>query len=204
MEPIQTIDLTEDRVWREDEIMTNEFGDLEEAYKLEADIKILKKRINALEERRSEVIETAIEAGNLSQEDAMGNRYELKDKGRTVRTLDVNRLWENHPDAFREIVKNAQWKVDPFEAMEALTEAEILECSVFSPEVMGQKFPDIFMRIAKPSGGSALVGDAQKVLGEQQIDACSEVKSYPRWVLEYVLKERESLGKKARTVKEVQ
>jgi len=204
MEPIQTIDLTEDRVWREDEIMTNEFGDLEEAYQIEGDIKTLKKRLKALEERRAEIIGDAIEAGNLVQEDALGNRYELKDKGRTVRTLDVNLLWQNHPDAFREIVKNARWSVDPFTAMESLTEAEIVECSVFSPEVMGQKFPEIFERIATPCGGSALVGDAKGYLGETQIDACSTVKVSPAWKLEYVLGECAGLGKKARAAKGVQ
>jgi len=204
MEPIQTLDLTDRLVFTSTDEVLPDGGDLEEAYQIERDIKTLKGRIKSLEERRAEIIDDAIESGNLVQEDALGNRYELKDKGRTVRTLDINLLWQNHPDAFREIVKNARWEVNPFEAMESLTEAEIVACSVFSPEVMRQKFPEIFERIATPCGGSALVGDAKGYLGEKQIDACSTVKVSPAWKLEYVLGESAGLGKKARAAKGVQ
>lgn len=174
---------------------------LARAYQIEKELKSLKNQMKDLESERAGIIEGAIKANELSQDDEMGNCYELKDKGRSVRTLDLDLLWKNHPDAFRQIVKNAEWKVDPFAAMEALTEAEIESCKVFSPITMGILYPDAFNKIATPKGGSALVGDAQKVLGESQIDACSTMKISPKWELTYVPRERESLGKKAKGTK---
>lgn len=127
MEPIQTLDVTEDPVWREDEIMTNEFGDLEEAYKIEGDIKILKKRLAALEERRANIIEDAIGAGNLTQIDRCGNHYELKATDRTVRTLNEDQLSWKFPEVYKLIAKPA--KVSIKDALERLGQAQIDECS---------------------------------------------------------------------------
>ena len=119
MDPIQTLDLTE---------ATPEASGLEEAYQIQREIEIYKKRIKNLEERRAGIVDDAILAGTLTQADSLGNRYELKATDRTVRTLDEDLLFQRFPDVFKLIAKPVI-KVSIKDAEQHLGKAQIDECS---------------------------------------------------------------------------